>query len=107
MNKPTALYLAYSAQNHDACSSVPFACIYKDWFRYYTDNPDFGYEHFFANPIQINLTGPKTIADICEAHKSLCNRVSSLIDLGGQGSVFDPIGGVLKITNSFHFAKRS
>lgn len=85
LNKPTALYLAHSAQNRDVYSSVVFACIYKDWFRYHSDNPDFGYGHFFANPIQINSIGPKTIADICEAHKSLCNRVSSLSDQGGQG----------------------
>lgn len=85
LNQPTALYLAHSAQERDAYSFVPFACIYKDWFRYHADNPDFGYRRFFACPIQIFSTGPKTIADICEAHKSSCNRVASLSDNGGQG----------------------
>lgn len=107
LNKPTALYLAHSAQNRDACSSVPFACIYKDWFRYHADNPDFGYEHFFANSVQINLTGPKTIADICEAHKSLINRMSSLVDQGGQGKAHLHNRKIPQDTNSFHFAKRS
>lgn len=84
LNKPTALYLAYSAQKRDACSSILFACIYKDWFHHHADNPKFGYGHFFANPSQINSTGPKTIADICKAHKSLSNQVSSLSDQDGQ-----------------------
>ena len=80
LNKPTVLYWEYSAQYQDTCRLVPFACIYKDWFRYHDNNPDFGFGHFFANPIQITSSGPKTVTEICEAHKCFCDRAASLSD---------------------------
>lgn len=79
-NKPTALYWAYSAQERDKCRLFPFACIFKDWFRYYDNDPNLKFGHFFANPIQITSTGPRTIAGICDAHKTLYDRASSLQD---------------------------
>ncbi len=85
LNKPTALYWAHSAQESDRCQLFPFACIYKEWFRYYNNDPDFNFKHFFANPVQITSTGPTTIADICETHKCLCDQATALLDTVRRG----------------------
>ena len=85
LNKPTALYWAHSAQQRDRCRPFLFACIYKEWFRYYNNDPDFNFRHFFANPVQITSTGPTTIADICETHKCLCDRAAALLNTVRRG----------------------
>lgn len=84
-NKPTTFYWAHSTQERDRCRLWPFACIYKEWFRYYDDDPDFSFGHFFANPVQITSTGPKETADICEAHRSLCDRAYSFLHMARGG----------------------
>ena len=83
-NKPTVLYWAHSAQHHDTCRLVPFACIYKDWFRYHDNNPEFGFEHFFRQFNTNNLNGPQDSDQNCEAHRSFCDRAASLLDMDRQ-----------------------
>lgn len=93
LNKPTTFYWAQSAQDHwenprrDTCHLWPFACIYKEWFRYYNRDPDYNFGHFFANPVQITSTGPTNITDICEAHRLLCDRASSFLNMVRRGEV--------------------
>ncbi len=85
-NKPTALYWLQSAQSIDAFGQrcltpgIIFATIYETWFRCQHAEPDIEFEHFFANPVRISSTGPSTIQAVIEAHRSLCNRASRLID---------------------------
>ena len=79
-NKPTALYWMPSAQDHGFCSLYPFACLYKAWYRYHGNDPNFDHGYFWANPIQITKSGPKTIAEILNVHKSFCNQTSSLLE---------------------------
>lgn len=81
LNKPTTFYWAHSAQTeHGACRLYPFAAIYKQWFRYHDNRPNFLNDHFFANPVQISSTGPTSITEICEAHRLLCARASLLLE---------------------------
>ncbi len=84
-NKPTALYWAHSAQIRDTCPLLPFYCIYVEWFRYHDCSPNIEFGHFFANPIRIVSTGPRTAAAIVQAHRSLCDRVQSLLDIVRRG----------------------
>lgn len=85
-NKPTALYWLQSAQSIDAFGQrcltpgIIFATIYEEWFRCQHTEPDIEFEHFFANPVRISATGPSTIQAVIEAHRSLCNRASRLMD---------------------------
>lgn len=60
-NKPTVFYWAPSAQINDRCRLLPFACIYKEWFRYHNNDPNIEFGYFFAKPIRITSTGPETI----------------------------------------------
>lgn len=75
-NKPTAVYWAPTAQINGHCPMLLYGCIYKQWYRYYDSRPNMDFEHFFANSIQITSKGPKTIIDILQAHKSLCDQAS-------------------------------
>ena len=79
-NKATAMYWTQSAQRKDLCRSLIFACIYKEWFRYHHNAPNIEFDSFFANRIRITHTGPDTIAGILQAHRSLCEQATNLLD---------------------------
>ena len=79
-NKPTVLYWAHSAQIDYHCPRFIWACIYKEWFRYYNQAPRLDFEYFFANPVCITSTGPRTISELLETHESFYNRTFSLLD---------------------------
>ena len=78
-NKSTALYWATTAQIRGQCPTLPYGCIKKQWYRYYDNKPRIDLGHFFATPIQITSTGPKTIIDILRVHKCLCDQASSFL----------------------------
>ena len=84
-NKPTALYWAHSDQIDDRCPLIVFGCAYKEWFRAHDNRPNIEFGHFFANPIRITSSGPRTVAGILEAHRSLCNQAIYLLDMIRQG----------------------
>ena len=83
-NKPTFLYWAHAAQIKDRCPGLIFGCIYKRWFRHHNNDPNIEFGHFFANPIRITSTGPKSVTGILEAHKSLCDDISLTLRKVGQ-----------------------
>lgn len=73
-NKSTALYWTPRAQIKRRHPLLLFACAYKEWFRAHGNDPNIEFGAFFANPIRIALSGPRTVAGILEAHRSLCNQ---------------------------------
>ena len=79
-NKPTVLYWAYSAQVDYHCPRFIWACIYKEWFRCYNQAPKLDFEYFFAKPVCITSTGPRTIPELLETQESFYNQTSSLLD---------------------------
>ena len=105
-NKPTILYWLPSAQCEVGagypldrhCSIYVFYCIFKAWFRCHADDPDINFEQFFATPIKITSTGPQTIDEILEAHRTLCGQVTLLLDEVRSGTS-EP-----KRWNSKHYA---
>ena len=113
-NKPTTLYWAHSAQicNHLGdfhCRMYPCACIYKEWYRYHDSDPYLHFDQFFANPIQITSTGPTSIADICDAHLSLCTgqlHSWTLLNVARQKTIFWT-DSALNATKCYHFAEQS
>lgn len=81
-NKSTMLYWEVSAQvpdpDYTPCpGTFLFACIYKRWFRCHNNDPDIGRGKFFAHPIQITPTGPRTIPEILQTHAHICGQVTS------------------------------
>lgn len=78
-NKPTLLYWAHCALDMDSFQGFSFACIYTEWFRIHNNLPNLDFGHFFAGPVRILSTGPKSIAGILTAHKSLCDRTTSIL----------------------------
>ena len=83
-NKPTFLYWAHAAQIGDTCPGLIFGCIYKSWLRYYNDELNIEFGHFFASPVRITSTGPTSVLGVLKAHKSLCEQVSSTLRKVGQ-----------------------
>ena len=79
-NKPTVLHWAHSAQTDHHCPRFIWACIHKEWLRCYNQAPRLDFEHFFANPVGITSTGPRTIVKLIEIHESFYNRTFSLLD---------------------------
>ena len=79
-NKPTVLYWAYSAQIDYHCPRFIWASIYKEWRRCYNQAPRLDFEYFFANPVCITSTGPRTISDLLETHESLYSQTLSFLD---------------------------
>ena len=79
-NKPTVLYWAYSAQIDYHCPRFIWACIFKEWFRCYNQAPRLDFEYFFANPVCITSTGPRTIVELLKTHEMFYNRTFSLLD---------------------------
>ena len=75
-NKPTVLYWTYSAQ----VDHFIWACIDKEWFRCYNQAPKLDLEHFFAIPVCITSSGPRTIPELLEIQESFYNQTSSLLD---------------------------
>lgn len=84
-NKPTALCWVHSAQINDRCPLLIFACVYKEWFHAHEIDPNIEFGSFFANPMRITSSGPGTIADILEAHRSLCNQAIYFLDIIRRG----------------------
>lgn len=79
-NKPTTLYILPSGQRDTLCPMIIFGCIYKQWFLYYNNEPDIEFGHFFADPVRITSSGPKTVAEIVRSHKSLCDQASQFLN---------------------------
>ena len=78
-NKPTAFYWTATAQRYGRCPGFIFGAVYKTWFRYHKNNPPLDHEHFFANPVQITETGPKSIDGIVTAPKLLADQVATVL----------------------------
>ncbi|KAL8828241.1 MAG: hypothetical protein Q9170_006685 [Blastenia crenularia] len=85
-NQPAAFYWLQPAQTQTcygetSVTSRPiFAAMYEEWRRCYPDNrPDFEFGHFFANPVRVTASGPTTVPEIIDAHKSLCTQASTLL----------------------------
>ncbi|KAL8942887.1 MAG: hypothetical protein Q9211_001189 [Gyalolechia sp. 1 TL-2023] len=78
-NKPTTFYWVEAAQREGRCPGFIFGAIYKAWFRYYNNNPNLDYQHFFAKLVQITATGPNTIDGIVKAHKLLNDQLASFM----------------------------
>ena len=78
-NKPTTFYWSATAQRYCRCPGFIFGAIYKTWFRYHKNNPPLNHEHFFANPVQITETGPKSIDGIVTAPKLLADQVATVL----------------------------
>ncbi|KAL8865804.1 MAG: hypothetical protein Q9174_006684 [Haloplaca sp. 1 TL-2023] len=82
-NKSTAFYWAQTAYWHDEIGFSPAvhpicACIYKEWFRCHGGKPNISHhDRYFAAPVRLGEGGPSTIADILEAHRSLCCQLDS------------------------------
>lgn len=84
-NKPTLLYWAHSALLRDSFQGFSFACIYTAWFHSHDNLPNLDFGHFFAGPMRILSTGPKSIAEILTAHKSICDRTTSILGKIARG----------------------
>lgn len=84
-NKPTLLYWAHSALDRDSFQAFSFACIYTEWFRSHDNLPNLDFGHFFAGPVRILSTGPKSIGEILTAHKSLCDRTTLILGKIARG----------------------
>lgn len=85
-NKPTAFYYLQSAQSIDCYGEktlkpgIIFTVICGEWFRLDNIEPSIEFGHFFANPIRITSTGPSTVCEIVDAHLSLCEQASDLLE---------------------------
>ena len=79
-NKPTVLYWAYSAQIDYHCPNFIWGCIYAEWFRCYNQAPRLDFEYFFANPVCITSTGPRTLLELLETHELFYSRTFSFLD---------------------------
>ena len=79
-NKPTVLYWAHSAQRDDRCPLFIWASILKEWFRCYNLAPRMDFKYFFANPVCITSTGPRTISELLETHEAYCSATFSFLD---------------------------
>jgi hypothetical protein len=49
------------------------------WMRYHSNFPNIDFGHFFSSCCAIIETGPTRIADIIQAHKSMCDQVALLL----------------------------
>ena len=85
-NKPTAFYYLQSAQSIDCYGErtlkpgTIFTVICGEWFRPGKTEPSIEFGHFFATPIRITSTGPSTVREIVDAHLSLCEQASDLLE---------------------------
>lgn len=79
-NKATTFYWANTAQETNRCGGAVAACIYKGCFRCHDYKPNIELGHFFANAIRITPNGPGTVAGIVNAHKTLCDRTSVMLE---------------------------
>ena len=79
-NKPTVLYWAYSAQVDYHCPRFIWACIFKEWFCCYDQDPRLDFEYFFANPVCVTSTGPRTISELLETHEFFYNQTFSFLE---------------------------
>ncbi|MCJ1344703.1 hypothetical protein MMC31_002906 [Peltigera leucophlebia] len=70
-NKPTLLYWVHSALDKDSFQPFSFACIYTEWFRSHDNLPNLDFGHFFAGPVRILSTGPKSIGKIARGEANL------------------------------------
>lgn len=52
-NKPTTIAWAPSSQANDAYPEYPLGAIFKAWYRYHDNEPNYDYDHFFAGSVQI------------------------------------------------------
>jgi len=86
-NRPTCFYWKESAQDRGFyCNRLVLVGAYKEWFECHNDEPDIEYDRFFANPVRITPGGPTTVAQILEAHRSLCELSTSLLrDVKSEG----------------------
>ena len=55
----------------------------EEWYRSYNNKPNVNYGYYFANPVRIGPYGPSTLDDVLEAHRSICNQASDLIEQAG------------------------
>lgn len=85
-NQPTACYWLQSAQKiiingiKDDLDQETFGALYQEWRACYPENrPYIEYGHFLANPVRISSTGPTTVFEVLEAHRSLCAQASALL----------------------------
>lgn len=92
-NKPTLLYWAHSALLRDSFQTFSFACIYTAWFHSHDNLPNLDFGHFFAGPVRILSTGPKSIAGMLTANKSICDRTTSILGNIARGEAWKALAG--------------
>ena len=88
-NKPTVFYWALAAQDPETtyCPSLVFADIYKTWWNCHDTRPDIEFGRFFAFPIRLTPTGPRTIPELLRAHAHMCDRAFSRMESIRSGEV--------------------
>ena len=109
-NKPTLLYWLPSARDQEEpyypvyreCPMYIFTCIYKAWFRCQADDPDINFGQFFATPIKITSTGPQTLDGILEAHRTLCDQVTLLLEEVRSGTSGPTPSSLEKYSNYYN-----
>ncbi|KAL8927096.1 MAG: hypothetical protein Q9172_001518 [Xanthocarpia lactea] len=89
-NKPTAVYCLQSAQ-YAGCAAenifIPgliFGGIFQEWLRYHHKEPLIEFGHFFANPVRITPSGPKTVQGVIDAHLALSAQAAHLFRQVGE-----------------------
>lgn len=79
-NKLTAFYWMPSPQvDGRPLPMAPFGYIYKEWIRYHNGRLPIEFQDFFAHLVRVYPTGPTTIQEVINAHKSLYQEAVSLL----------------------------